>query len=779
MKAFFRLESVKKRMFLSYMLVLILPLVMGMGGYWWTAHIAKSQAKQTYVNMLEQVRDSVDGVFKRIDSLADTLKDAKWISKIAYMTGDTIDESRMSPFELSIYPDEINNYGSSMNGYVDSIGVVINQKNLIITKNGVDDIEWFFKNGYEAPDVDVAHWQQILNNVNKRTIINPMDVFKYRVTARDPKSIRMFTYIKTLELPLNEGVIDSSGSPRATLFISVNEASIKQVLQNVAQTKDFSVYILDQDNKPVTSVNPKKEFEGQLLRNGLGSSKLVNIEDDGGMKYFAFSTETLPGDHNSWKYVAVIPQKIVLGYVNYIKYITVMLFFLCTLISLIVSYSLFRSNYRPLKVIVNKLSCETEGDGKAAKCKNEYRLIESVFDQVVTNKNDLQKKVQLYLPMAIHSFFVKLLYNVISCEEAEMVEKTMGIGIEGGQWSVAVVYFEHMGKNEAGIRQKVSQWVMSGNRPMYVVEIESTRLALILNTEDRNTIRETAAMVLGSISGGNSAEMFVGVGTPCSRLEDICLSYKEAIMAVNYAFFKENSGKAPVFFDEINADGKFNYYFPHTREEELLNKIRMGEFKPVMEILEYLLEKNTHVRGASFISVQCFFYSLLSTALKVLADTELEVSNLISEKKFMLLNSVADMKNYIFDVYRKICDAMAFKREGHCLKVRGSLLKFIDDKCLDDGITLQSVADEFNVSVPYLSKFIKEQTSLNFIDYVARKRISKAKELLSLHEISIENIGKSVGYVNPLTFRRAFKKYEGVNPGDYREVTGKVRERAN
>ena len=54
------------------------------------------------------------------------------------------------------------------------------------------------------------------------------------------------------------------------------------------------------------------------------------------------------------------------------------------------------------------------------------------------------------------------------------------------------------------------------------------------------------------------------------------------------------------------------------------------------------------------------------------------------------------------------------------------------------------------------------------MEYVARRRIARAKEMLAAGNVTIEQVSQSVGYINPLTFRRAFKRYEGVNPGDYR-----------
>lgn len=47
--------------------------------------------------------------------------------------------------------------------------------------------------------------------------------------------------------------------------------------------------------------------------------------------------------------------------------------------------------------------------------------------------------------------------------------------------------------------------------------------------------------------------------------------------------------------------------------------------------------------------------------------------------------------------------------------------------------------------------------------------MNKAYELLKKLELSIGDISRSVGYIDPLTFSKTFKKYSGYSPKQYRE----------
>ncbi|WP_113671956.1 response regulator transcription factor [Vallitalea guaymasensis] len=83
-------------------------------------------------------------------------------------------------------------------------------------------------------------------------------------------------------------------------------------------------------------------------------------------------------------------------------------------------------------------------------------------------------------------------------------------------------------------------------------------------------------------------------------------------------------------------------------------------------------------------------------------------------------------------------------------------------------ITLQHVADKVNISPSYLSKYFKSKTGENFSDYVLKIKMEKARELLMDIKYKTYEVSELVGYTNPKNFTRAFKKYFGQSPRNYR-----------
>ncbi|MEK3884249.1 AraC family transcriptional regulator [Paenibacillus sp. PL2-23] len=96
------------------------------------------------------------------------------------------------------------------------------------------------------------------------------------------------------------------------------------------------------------------------------------------------------------------------------------------------------------------------------------------------------------------------------------------------------------------------------------------------------------------------------------------------------------------------------------------------------------------------------------------------------------------------------------------------LLDILETK-YDEDLSLDYVAAELNMSPTYLSTYMKEKTGVNFAEHLSGIRMAKATELLTDTSLNINEIGRMVGYSNTTSFNRAFKKWHGIAPGEYRK----------
>lgn len=83
-------------------------------------------------------------------------------------------------------------------------------------------------------------------------------------------------------------------------------------------------------------------------------------------------------------------------------------------------------------------------------------------------------------------------------------------------------------------------------------------------------------------------------------------------------------------------------------------------------------------------------------------------------------------------------------------------------------ISLDQVASRLHLSKFYISHLFSQKLHLSYSDYIRSLRISEACRLLTETSLGITEISYQVGFPTPRTFNRAFLKYVGRTPREYR-----------
>ncbi len=96
------------------------------------------------------------------------------------------------------------------------------------------------------------------------------------------------------------------------------------------------------------------------------------------------------------------------------------------------------------------------------------------------------------------------------------------------------------------------------------------------------------------------------------------------------------------------------------------------------------------------------------------------------------------------------------------------ICRYIDENYSDPNLGVKQLADHFSMHRTLISKILKEHLGITFSDYLLDLRIKKSMELLKNTDMNITDIGKSVGYNHYVTFKRAFIRYYGVSPREFR-----------
>lgn len=93
---------------------------------------------------------------------------------------------------------------------------------------------------------------------------------------------------------------------------------------------------------------------------------------------------------------------------------------------------------------------------------------------------------------------------------------------------------------------------------------------------------------------------------------------------------------------------------------------------------------------------------------------------------------------------------------------------------LNPAISLQTIADEFNISSGYLSRLTNQNSKFNFRCFINNLRIEEAKKMLldeSFNKYTIHAIALESGFKTKSSFYTAFKKFTGTTPKAYKKQT--------
>lgn len=94
-------------------------------------------------------------------------------------------------------------------------------------------------------------------------------------------------------------------------------------------------------------------------------------------------------------------------------------------------------------------------------------------------------------------------------------------------------------------------------------------------------------------------------------------------------------------------------------------------------------------------------------------------------------------------------------------------IEAIDARFADPNLTVAELAAMCGMSEVYLRKIFIHSLGASPKEYIIRKRIDYARQLLSLGELEVLEVAGMCGYTEPCHFSREFTKRVGVSPSQY------------
>lgn len=156
--------------------------------------------------------------------------------------------------------------------------------------------------------------------------------------------------------------------------------------------------------------------------------------------------------------------------------------------------------------------------------------------------------------------------------------------------------------------------------------------------------------------------------------------------------------------------------------------------------------------------------------LEILYKIDKECQYIDRHTQEIILSQIELLLNYSKRFYER--QFITRKSGSHQLLIKFEryLNDYFDNAASENGLlTVHQIAEALHISPNYLSDLLRIQTGQNTQQHIHEKLISKAKEKLSVTELSISEIAYELGFEHSQSFSTLFKKKTKMSPLAFRQ----------
>lgn len=418
------------------------------------------------------------------------------------------------------------------------------------------------------------------------------------------------------------------------------------------------------------------------------------------------------------------------------------------------------------------------------------RVRNIIFQEQIEKKNLESCKLELSINKKIkrQKFFSALLWeNVPIPELLEMAEK-LNIDLIAGRYNIILAnIFE---KEECCTRQEEKAHIIQEitsriekNRNVIIFDRDNDGIAYLMKGSDDDELKYIISKITTCfkdvLKDFTNMQYFMGIGLEVNRLSELNKCFDYASKAFSCRYFVEK--------DQVIDSSNMNEYRIVKHMGIDMNNLDINKFNKTMvesflrtglqeEVRHFLHEYFNNIGECNIKSYILYEYLILDlyfSCISLIEEFGYD-SNLLSlacgdpqsilSSHFTLEQAV----NYLEKAFQTVIEYRIQSSSKKYTNILQNAKKYINENIGSEDISLNTVANQVNVSPSYFSTIFSQETGQNFVEYLTNVRMKKAKELLRSSSMKSSEIGYAVGYKDPHYFSYIFKKTQGVTPIEYR-----------
>ncbi len=299
--------------------------------------------------------------------------------------------------------------------------------------------------------------------------------------------------------------------------------------------------------------------------------------------------------------------------------------------------------------------------------------------------------------------------------------------------------------------------------------VMSNKIAVLVPHDDeeldynkRSELIERARNLVHRLRRKMDISFRIGIGK-VSHLNALSGSYSEAVNALVMT-----TGSV-AHADDLPLGCEYASDYPIDLEKKLFEEVGRGNLESTIDTSQRYFD---WMRGHNINDIRLKCLEFVMRAESLAYENGGMVYRFEARQNYlpdiMSMTEADTVKEWFINKMSQACANIQNKRREQSDNVIEAAKEYIKNN-YSKNISLEDVSRNVDISPYYFSRIFKEDTGVNFIDYLTDVRIEKAKELLSGTNMSMKEICLMVGYSDPNYFSRTFKKQIGITPTEYKE----------
>lgn len=292
--------------------------------------------------------------------------------------------------------------------------------------------------------------------------------------------------------------------------------------------------------------------------------------------------------------------------------------------------------------------------------------------------------------------------------------------------------------------------------------------------DDCNLPIQVSKTVRDQVRSYLKLDMTIGVGGAVSSLQEAAVSFRQALEALDWAYFLSPGHVIP--YEMSPAEPAAQLRIEEMQSQLLEHLIESVGPEALHEPLSRLLLAIKQAAAGNKHTAVSGVYDTLLTLRQELQTMGVSLESYNEDFRILLkrisdFGTLQEVETYVGEFIADI-HPLVKSRLGNKEHVQIKSVKEYIEANYAQNITLDSIAELIYMNPSYFSTFFKKHTGQNYKQYLTEIRMKHARQMLLNSDLMVYEIAEKVGYNSARLFSDMFRKHYGQIPQEFRQSKG-------